>query len=193
MKTSANIGSGTQAAHVPTLISVAPSPLKVSMATKQRHNQFSRRLDDNIHLFPGWYTPCNSRHQTLLDPRRSHSALGTSRSYTHHICARECRAAHRSHRSRICHHLQVQQSIWLQNVLFCIPTSKRKSFLVKELACTLKDNTIELQKFILQAQGAALYLHTDLRGTRASSLQYLRFFTYSCIHNQRRNPKSLLL
>ena len=112
-----------------------------------------------------------------------------SRSYTHHICARECRAAHRNHRSRICHHLQVQQSLWLQNVLFSTPTLKRKSFLGKELACTLKDNTIEPQKFILQAQGATLYLHTDLRGTRASSLQYLRFFIYSCIHNQRTNPK----
>ena len=34
MKTGANIGSGTPASRVPTPISVAPSPLKVSMATK---------------------------------------------------------------------------------------------------------------------------------------------------------------
>lgn len=34
MKTSANIGSGTQASHDPTQISVAPSPLKINMATK---------------------------------------------------------------------------------------------------------------------------------------------------------------
>lgn len=175
MKTSANTGSVTQATHIPTLISLAPSLLKESTAAKTRHHQFNSRLDDHIHLFPGWYTPCSSRHQTLLDPRRSHNALGMSRSYTHHICAPGCRAAHRSRRSRICHHLQGQQSLWLQDILSSTPTSKRKSFLVKRLACTLKDNTNELQKSILQAQSVTLYLHSDLRGRRASSLQCLIF------------------
>lgn len=40
---------------------------------------------------------------------------------------------------------------------FLPPPRQRKSFLVKELACTLKDNTAELQKCASQAQGITLY------------------------------------
>lgn len=180
MKSSANTGSETQASHILKVISLTPSLLKESTVAKTRNHQFNSRLGDHIHLFPGWYTPCSSRHQTLLDPRRSHSALGMSRSYTHHICAPECRAAHRSRRSRICHHLQVQQSLWLQDILSTTLASKRKSFLVKQLACTLKDNTIELQKLILQGQGVTPYLHPDLRETRWAA--YSVWFLKKIIH-----------
>lgn len=159
------------------------------MAIKENHNPFSRGLDDNVHLFPGWCTPCSSRHRTLLDPRRSRSALGRSRSCTHRICARVCRAARTSHRSHTSHHLKVKQSLVTEHH-FLHPHAEKK---IPQLAYTLKDNVIGLQKFILEAQGATLDLHMDFRGTRACNIWVFFFFLILRIHIQRRIPRTCLL